>query len=122
MGSQPLLQRNVFLVYQEGRSLFLYMMQGLNSLFKTVTVTGHTRVSSPKERKKIPGIPPGAAPSTHDNGDKAARRREAGGQHKGPPPREPSPRLPGPTGLIVAAFCGTFRRTRGDKREKDLRP
>lgn len=59
MGSQRLLYINVFLVYQEGRSLFLYMMQGLNSLFKTVTVTGHTRVRSPqREKKKIPGIPP----------------------------------------------------------------
>lgn len=52
MGSQRLLYLNVSLLYQEGRSLFWYMMQGLNPLIQTVTVTGHTRVRSPQRGKK----------------------------------------------------------------------
>lgn len=34
MGTQWLVYMNVFLMYQEGCSLFLYMMQSLDSLFK----------------------------------------------------------------------------------------
>lgn len=70
-----------------------------------------------KGETKIPGIPLGAAPSAHDNGDKAARRRRRRrAQRASIPstePPAPSPDLPDCGGVFVPMR---------HKRVKELRP
>lgn len=94
-----------FLLYQEDCSLFLYMMQSLDSLFKRgpechCYSPHNSQVTSKKKKKKIPGIPLWLAPGAHDDGDKAAWRRE-GGRHKGHPSRQRRLQLQIKTVLIV---------------------
>lgn len=98
------------LVYQEGCSLFLYMMQSLIHYLRgaqNVTVTPHTSQVTSKKKKKIPGIPLWLAPSAHDNGDKAAGRRQ-GGRHKGHPSHQRCLQLQIKTVLIVTVFFFCF--------------
>lgn len=103
MGAQWLVYINVFLMYQEGCSLFLYMMQSLDSLFKRgpechCYSPHHSQVTSKKKKKKIPGIPLWPAPGAHDDGDKAAWRREGGPAQRAtiPSAAPPAPNQNGP--------------------------
>lgn len=66
------------------------------SLLLPTPQSGHLK----KKKKKIPGIPLWPAPGAHDDGDKAAWRRE-GGRHKGRPSRQRRLQLQIKTVLIV---------------------